>query len=185
MGAYPADEFRKPRLGATCTCTASMRRTLQMVLCGTSGRPLPTHRERARQLACPTAEMLWLLPEELALQIILQLHPHTLARLNYVSAHFLPTSQLQQGLVEQALRCLFRVGACKLSCIALHRLALHPDCRRVASGWCCIQTPSTLAWDRTTRSLSMSRSSSSRAVAPTIVGLSPVREWATARKTGS
>ena len=116
-----------------------------MVLCGTSGRPLPTHRERARQLACPTAEMLWLLPEELALQIILQLHPHTLARLNYVSAHFLPTSQLQQGLVEQALRRLFRAGACKLSCIALYRLALHPECRRVTSGWCCIQTPQTLA----------------------------------------
>ena len=145
----------------------------------------PKRAKTPRVSAPDRAEMLWLLPEELALQILLQLHPHTLARLNSVSAHFLPTSQLQQGLVEQALRCLFRVGACKLSCIALYRLALHPDCRRVASGWCCIQTPSTLAWDRTTRSLSMSRSSSSRAVVPTIVGLSPVREWATARKTGS
>ena len=106
-----------------------------------AARTLPTHRERAR----PAAEMLWLLPEELALHILLQLHPHTLARLNYVSAHFLPTSQLQQGLVEQALRRLFRVGACKLSCIALYRLALHPECRRVTSGWCCIQTPQTLA----------------------------------------
>ena len=101
-----------------------------------------TLQHSARALS-PVAEMLWLLPEELALHILLQLHPHTLVGLNYVSADFLPKT-LQQGPVEQALRRLF-VGTCKLSCVALYRLALHPDCRRVASGWCCIQTPPTLA----------------------------------------
>ena len=103
------------------------------------------HANSTRPSATELLRMLWLLPEELALHIILQLHPCTLVRLNFVSTHFLPPKTLQQGLVEQALRRLFRVGERKMSCVALYRLALHPDCRRVASGWCCIQTPPTIA----------------------------------------
>ena len=128
---------RSPTTGLT---QPIVRRRPPYTTHGSFNRDSPT--QRASALA-QYAEMLWLLPEELALHILLQLHPHTLVGLNYVSADFLPKT-LQQGPVEQALRRLF-VGTCKLSCVALYRLALHPDCRRVASGWCCIQTPPTLA----------------------------------------
>ena len=113
-----------PSINGICPHFAirSVAPTARVALCGASPREY-------------RGEMLWLLPEELAL-ILLQLHPHILVGLNYVSADFLPKT-LEPGRagiaspvcwhVQTQLRCSLSTGVAPRLPPRCFRLVLHTD----------------------------------------------------------